>query len=72
MRAASHACGHAQVRNLPKHLRRTIINPTMNLFDHTRVILERDPAATSRLMVLTCYPGLQAVWVPPRRPGRTS
>jgi serine O-acetyltransferase len=38
----------------------------MNLFDHiredTRVILERDPAATSRLMVLTCYPGLQAVW----------
>jgi serine O-acetyltransferase len=44
----------------------------MNLFDHTRVILERDPAATSRLMVLTCYPGLQAVWVPPRRPGRTS
>ncbi len=39
----------------------------MNLFDHiredTRVILERDPAATSRLMVLLCYPGLQAVWV---------
>ena len=38
----------------------------MNLFEHiredTRVILERDPAATSRLMVLTCYPGLQAVW----------
>ncbi|MGA7156480.1 MAG: serine O-acetyltransferase [Acidobacteriaceae bacterium] len=39
----------------------------MNLFDHisedTRVVLERDPAATSRLMVLLCYPGLQAVWV---------
>ncbi|MGD0647955.1 MAG: serine O-acetyltransferase [Acidobacteriaceae bacterium] len=39
----------------------------MNLFEHiredTRVILERDPAATSRLMVLLCYPGLQAVWV---------
>ena len=38
----------------------------MNLFEHiredTRVILERDPAATSRLMVLLCYPGLQAVW----------
>ena len=35
---------------------RAIINPTMNLFDHiredTRVIFERDPAATSRLMVL--------------------
>ena len=27
LRAASHACGHAQVRNLPKHLRRTIIQP---------------------------------------------
>jgi serine O-acetyltransferase len=39
----------------------------MNLFEYisedTRVILERDPAATSRLMVLLCYPGLQAVWM---------
>jgi serine O-acetyltransferase len=39
----------------------------MNLFESisedTRVVLERDPAATSRLMVLLCYPGLQAVWV---------
>ena len=39
----------------------------MNLFEHiredTRVIFERDPAATSRLMVLLCYPGLQAVWI---------
>ncbi len=39
----------------------------MNLFDSisedTRVVFERDPAATSRLMVLLCYPGLQAVWV---------
>ncbi|HUB17848.1 MAG TPA: serine O-acetyltransferase [Acidobacteriaceae bacterium] len=26
-------------------------------------ILERDPAANSRLMVLLCYPGLHAVWV---------
>jgi serine O-acetyltransferase len=38
----------------------------MNLFDSiredTRVVFERDPAATSRLMVLLCYPGLQAVW----------
>ena len=38
----------------------------MNLFESisedTRVVLERDPAATSRLMVLLCYPGLQAVW----------
>jgi serine O-acetyltransferase len=39
----------------------------MNLFESisedTRVVLERDPAATSRLMVLLCYPGLQAVWM---------
>ncbi|MGA8938295.1 MAG: serine O-acetyltransferase [Acidobacteriaceae bacterium] len=39
----------------------------MNLFESisedTRVVRERDPAATSRLMVLLCYPGLQAVWV---------
>ncbi len=38
----------------------------MNFFESiredTRVVLERDPAATSRLMVLLCYPGLQAVW----------
>ncbi|MFP5227427.1 MAG: serine O-acetyltransferase [Acidobacteriota bacterium] len=26
-------------------------------------ILERDPAANSRLMVLLCYPGLHAVWM---------
>ncbi len=39
----------------------------MNLFESiredTRIVLERDPAASSRLMVLLCYPGLQAVWV---------
>ena len=38
----------------------------MNLFESiredTRIILERDPAASSRLMVLLCYPGLHAVW----------
>jgi serine O-acetyltransferase len=37
----------------------------MNLFESiredTRVVLERDPAASSLLMVLTCYPGLHAV-----------
>ncbi|HEX4005414.1 MAG TPA: serine O-acetyltransferase [Acidobacteriaceae bacterium] len=26
-------------------------------------VLERDPAATSRLMVVLCYPGLHAVWM---------
>ena len=26
-------------------------------------ILERDPAARSRLEVLTCYPGLHALWI---------
>src|SRR5689334_2631785 len=38
----------------------------MALFDRTREdirsVLERDPAARSRLEVLTCYPGLWAVW----------
>jgi serine O-acetyltransferase len=38
----------------------------MNLLDLIRedvdCVLERDPAATSRLMVLLCYPGLHAVW----------
>ena len=38
----------------------------MNLFESiredTRVVLERDPAASSLLMVLLCYPGLHAVW----------
>jgi serine O-acetyltransferase len=37
----------------------------MNLFEHiredTHCILERDPAATSRFMVLLCYPCLQAI-----------
>lgn len=38
----------------------------MNLFDSigedVRCVMERDPAASSRLMVLLCYPGLHAVW----------
>jgi len=28
-----------------------------------RSVLDRDPAATSRLMVVLCYPGLHAVWM---------
>ena len=28
-----------------------------------RSVLERDPAARSKLEVLTCYPGLWAVWI---------
>jgi len=39
----------------------------MALFPHIREdidsVLERDPAATSRLMVVFCYPGLHAVWM---------
>jgi serine O-acetyltransferase len=38
----------------------------MNLFTSIREdihsVLDRDPAATSRLMVVLCYPGLHAVW----------
>ncbi|MGA1982708.1 MAG: serine O-acetyltransferase [Acidobacteriaceae bacterium] len=38
----------------------------MNLFASIRedvaCVFERDPAATSRAMVLLCYPGLQALW----------
>jgi serine O-acetyltransferase len=38
----------------------------MSLFDSiredVRCVLERDPAATSKAMVLLCYPGLHAVW----------
>jgi serine O-acetyltransferase len=39
----------------------------MNLFSHIREdidsVLERDPAARSRLEVFLCYPGLWAVWI---------
>jgi len=31
--------------------------------EDVRSVLERDPAARSRLEVLTCYPGLWAVWI---------
>jgi serine O-acetyltransferase len=45
---------------------RAIINPIMNLLHSIREdiqsVLDRDPAATSRLMVILCYPGLHAVW----------
>ena len=30
--------------------------------EDTQSVLDRDPAATSRLMVLLCYPGLHAIW----------
>lgn len=36
------------------------INTLLNDIDN---ILKRDPAATSRFEVLTCYPGLQAIWI---------
>src|SRR5229473_7356770 len=39
----------------------------MPMFDRIREdirsVLERDPAARSRFEVLTCYPGLWAVWI---------
>jgi serine O-acetyltransferase len=38
------------------------MNLLESISEDTRVILERDPAASSRLMVLLCYPGLHAVW----------
>jgi serine O-acetyltransferase len=31
--------------------------------EDVRSVLERDPAARSRLEVMTCYPGLWAVWI---------
>jgi serine O-acetyltransferase len=34
-----------------------------SLFDHVDSIIVRDPAARNRLEVITCYPGLHAVWI---------
>ncbi len=34
-----------------------------SLFDHVDSIIVRDPAARNRLEVITCYPGLHAVWL---------
>ena len=34
-----------------------------SLFDHVDSIIARDPAARNRLEVITCYPGLHAVWL---------
>lgn len=33
------------------------------LFEHVDSIIARDPAARHRLEVMTCYPGLHAIWV---------
>ncbi len=33
------------------------------LFDQVDSIIARDPAARNRLEVITCYPGLHAVWI---------
>jgi serine O-acetyltransferase len=34
-----------------------------SLFDEVDSIIVRDPAARNRLEVITCYPGLHAVWI---------
>ncbi|SNX28667.1 serine O-acetyltransferase [Polynucleobacter meluiroseus] len=34
-----------------------------SLFHHVDSIIQRDPAARNRLEVITCYPGLHAVWL---------
>lgn len=38
------------------------MNLVQSIREDIRCVLERDPAATSRAMVLLCYPGLYAVW----------
>jgi serine O-acetyltransferase len=38
------------------------MNLLQSIREDIRTVLERDPAATSRLMVVLCYPGLHAVW----------
>ena len=34
-----------------------------NIFETVDSIMARDPAARNRFEVMTCYPGLHAVWV---------
>ena len=36
---------------------------SFKLFEHVDSIIARDPAARHRLEVITCYPGLHAIWV---------
>ena len=38
-------------------------NPLSTLRQDIRAILERDPAARNTFEVLTCYPGLHALWL---------
>jgi serine O-acetyltransferase len=38
------------------------MNLIASIREDIRCVFERDPAATSRAMVLFCYPGLHAVW----------
>ncbi len=38
-------------------------NPFVTLREDIRAILERDPAARNTFEVLTCYPGLHALWL---------
>ncbi len=36
---------------------------SFKLFEHVDSIIRRDPAARHRLEVITCYPGLHAIWI---------
>ena len=39
------------------------MNLIASIREDIRCVFERDPAATSRAMVLCCYPGLHALWI---------
>ena len=55
--------GCRPVSRAVEELRRDVRTALAQIDEDVRAVKERDPAATSRLEILTCYSGLHALWL---------
>ncbi len=53
----------APVNTLVETVRRDASRAVVEIHDDIKAVQERDPAATSKLEILTSYPGLHALWL---------
>jgi serine O-acetyltransferase len=53
----------APVNAVVEAVRRDVTRAVVEIHDDVKAVQERDPAATSKLEILTSYPGLHALWL---------
>ena len=62
-RTALHFSGETASEKLPAHQKVGSMKILQSIREDIQAVLERDPAARSKLEVLLCYPGLHATWM---------